>query len=48
MPPRSLETGDSPGKALDFPSWVPSGFLSKVRLNSMRTEESWLTLAGLP
>lgn len=26
-----------------FPSLVANGFLTKARLNSLRTEESWLT-----
>lgn len=35
---------DRPCGHIDFPSLVPNGFLSKGRLNSLRIEESWLTL----
>lgn len=44
MPLRSLEAIGCPCGRMDFPSLVPNGFLSKGRLNSLRIEESWLTL----
>lgn len=44
LPLRSLAAIGPPCGWMDFPSLVPNGFLSKGRLNSLRIEESWLTL----